>query len=70
VNYLRQHLLLDKAFVYPLPVEKPDMGEYVYDMNAGYWLLDKNNPLILNKSFIKPRSKKEDVETGEDQKGE
>jgi len=69
---LKHHLLLEKAFVYPLPKEKPHLEECcTYDLTGGYWLIDNSkNPLVFDNSFVKPRSKKEDVETGEDQKGE
>lgn len=65
------HLLIKKAYKYPLPKQVPNMDGYYYDHEKGYWISKTNNlPVILDKNFIKPRTKKEDRETGEDQKGE
>lgn len=65
------HLLIEKAFVYPLTKEKPQLDSWEFDDAKGYWLAQgQNTPLILDKRMMRPRSKKADVETGEDQKGE
>jgi hypothetical protein len=66
-----KHLLLEKAYIYPLPKEEPIMAGCSFDVEKGYWVLnDMDIPLILNIRGLIPRSKKADVETGEDQKGE
>lgn len=68
---LNQHLLLEKAFVYPLPKEALDIAGYTYNESKGYWVTQGNQaPAILDSKMRKPVSKKCDVETGEDQKGE
>lgn len=67
----KTHLFIEKAFVYPLQKEKVQLDAWDYDENNGYWISQgQNTPLILDKKMMRPRSKKADVETGEDQKGE
>jgi hypothetical protein len=69
--FLLKHLLIEKAYEYPLPHKEPTMQGCKYDNVKGYWTYENNNkPVILDKNFIKPRTKKADRETGEDQKGE
>lgn len=66
-----KHILLDKAFIYPLPKSEPDMSGCSFDYSAGYWKIDEDeSPYILNNNRPRPQSKKADVETGEDRKGE
>ncbi len=66
-----EHILLEKAYVYPLPKEDFVPDECIYDNKRGYWILEKTKrPFILSEYSRPPRSKKCDVETGEDQKGE
>lgn len=68
---MSNHLLLERAFVYPLPKTHPNMSGYRYDEINGYWVIEKTGePFVLDPSAQGPRSKKCDVETGEDQKGE
>jgi len=68
---MKQHLLLEKAFIYPLPKEEPVLTGCDFDIEKGYWVMNGSNiPLVFDKKGIRPRSKKADVETGEDQKGE
>lgn len=68
---MKEHLLLEKAYVYPLPKTNPDMEGYEFDNERGYWVEEKSGePFILDKRHPGPRSKKCDIETGEDQKGE
>lgn len=64
------HLFLEKVFEYDLrePESMPD--KYSYNDNTGYWMDEYQNPCILSSEFTKPMTKKEDRETGEDQKGE
>jgi hypothetical protein len=66
-----KHLLIKKAFIYPRPKEKPKLEGYVYNRIDGYWIdIDNNEPYVLDSRRPKPQTKKADVETGEDQKGE
>ena len=71
MRLLSKHILIEKAYEYPVPLEKPSMQGCKYNIEGGYWIRNNNNqPVILDKDFIKPRTKKADRETGEDQKGE
>jgi len=64
------HILLNNIFEYNLnQVEEPAIN-FKYSRNRGYWIDNDQQPCILNPTFSKPRTKKEDRETGEDQKGE
>ena len=65
----RQHVILANAKHYPVgkSVENPLGATYNYE--AGYWMKD-GEILMHSESGPKPGSKKFDVETGEDQKGE
>ncbi|MCM3575597.1 hypothetical protein M3172_20605 [Mesobacillus subterraneus] len=66
-----KHLLIKQAFIYPKPKEKPKLEGYVFIKSAGYWVDNENNePYVLDNRRPKPQTKKADVETGEDQKGE
>lgn len=68
---MRQHLLLEKAYVYPLPKQEPKLTGCNFDYENGYWVMeDTLTPLVSENRGFGPRSKKCDVETGEDQKGE
>ena len=66
-----KHVLLEKMFIYPIRSQDDILADFEYDDLKGYW---KNRismtPLILDKLAVGPRTKKEDVETGEDRKGE
>ena len=68
---MRQHLLLEKAYLYPLPKSGPDMRGCRFDHKKGFWVMEETGePFVLDRSNPGPRSKKCDLETGEDQKGE
>lgn len=68
---MKEHLLLQKAYIYPLPKSTLEMDGYQFDCKNGYWVTKvSGRPLVLDKSNSVPRSKKCDIETGEDQKGE
>ncbi|MFB4169924.1 hypothetical protein [Virgibacillus sp. JSM 102003] len=67
----KKHLLIQKAFIYPKPKEKPKLEGYTYNEESGYWVSDRDFlPYVMDKRRPKPQTKKADVETGEDQKGE
>ncbi|MEK3820320.1 hypothetical protein MKY20_14735 [Cytobacillus sp. FSL W8-0315] len=70
-NKEQKHLLIQKAFIYDKPRKKPELKEYTFLNKAGYWI-DKQDsqPYVLDSKRPKPQTKKADVETGEDQKGE
>jgi len=66
------HLLIEKSFKYKIqPQKKSLFSDYLYDEKKGYWLNKENGqPLMHENNQFKPRTKKEDIETGEDRKGE
>ena len=66
------HLLIDKSFKYKVPPQKESLfNDYFYDERKGYWLnKESGKPLMHEDNQFKPRTKKEDIETGEDRKGE
>jgi hypothetical protein len=62
---------LEKAYIYPIDREEADLSNYKFDARKGYWIHQETlEAFILEPSARKPRSKKCDRETGEDQKGE
>ncbi|WP_270505849.1 hypothetical protein [Paraclostridium sordellii] len=66
-----KHLFLEKVFKYDIKDRKKgDLSGYMYNSKLGYWVNSVMEPCINNANFIKPQTKKEDVETGEDKKGE
>ena len=66
-----KHILLEKAFVCRKRQENFEDGNYVYDYSLGYWIKkDNGKPAVYDPEFSGPMTKKEDIETGEDQKGE
>ncbi len=68
---MKNHILLEKAHIYNLSRIESELEGCSYDNVNGYWLIDKNQtPVIFDSDWPKPQSKKNDVETGEDQKGE
>ncbi|KJD42685.1 hypothetical protein [Paenibacillus terrae] len=68
---MKSHLLLEKAYIYPIEREETDMKNYKFDAEKGYWINLKSFEAFIKEPFArKPRSKKCDRETGEDQKGE
>lgn len=69
-NVMKNHILLEKAFCYKDPKVVPKPQNCTYDNKKGYWLNNNNMAMVFSDSFIWQNSKKEDIETGEDQKGE
>ncbi len=67
---MSKHILLEKAFIYPLPKKEPDMAGCIFDSQAGYWKMEDKTPFILAADRPRPQSKKCDIETGKDRKGE
>lgn len=64
------HIFLNKVFEYSLNNSECIDSNFIYNKKDGYWVDSDNSPCILNPNFAKPRTKKEDRETGEDKKGE
>ncbi len=71
----QSHILIKKAFVYSAKRSPLDPKGCKYDFNKGGWMREENNKeifLVKSKDLNKPMAgtKKADLETGEDQKGE
>jgi len=67
------HLLINKAFTYAKRQELSDPENCRYNEILGFWLWGNDKaPLVKsnNPDLPKPGTKKEDIETGEDLKGE
>lgn len=68
---MRRHILLEKACCYPEPREALVPDNCTFIQKNGYW---RNNStgeiMMLSNDPCCPQTKKEDIETGEDQKGE
>lgn len=66
-----KHILLEKAFVFKKEQKNFEDENYVYDHSFGYWVKkDNGKPAVYDPEFPELQTKKEDIETGEDQKGE
>ena len=68
---MREHIILEKAKRYSAPdgVTAPD--GCLYKAHEGFWVEKGTNaPMMRSDNPRKPISKKCDIETGEDQKGE
>lgn len=65
-----RHILLERAFIYPASLTIKDPDNCKYDEVSGYWKDNEGNAAIMNESFRAGETKKCDIETGEDQKGE
>jgi len=66
------HIIIDKAKKYIKREHDTQFIEnYSYNSRLGYWENRTNGlPLMEIESNFRPRTKKEDIETGEDRKGE
>jgi len=65
-----KHILIEKAFIYKNKPQNIDES-YIYDNLLGYWVKkDDGKPAVYDPKFSGPKTKKADIETGEDQKGE
>lgn len=66
-----EHPLLQRAQKYPHPQLDPAPPGCTYDPAIGAWRLNATGTLWVDSSSRDdPRTKKHDIETGEDQKGE
>lgn len=67
---MKKHILSEKAYIYKLTRNKIKMQNYLYDDIKGFWITKEGIPCMEYDNFPKPTTKKCDIETGEDQKGE
>lgn len=68
---MKEHILLEKTFRYPESKVDPMPQNCTYNTKKGYWIKnDTAEALMLSDDPRRPQSKKCDIETGEDQKGE
>ena len=66
-----KHILLKNAFTYKKAKIKVEPKGYIFDHVLGAWVSKATKCLLINDSnFSAIGTKKEDIETGEDQKGE
>lgn len=69
---MKKNLVIDKSFKYNSNIVGLDISDdYIYNEELGYWVNKNNNiPMMLDKNASPPKTKKQDIETGEDRKGE
>jgi len=66
-----RHILLNRAFTYKKRKSIQPPKEYEYDSKLGAWKnIFDNSLLILSNDFKGQSTKKLDIETGEDNKGQ
>lgn len=67
----KKHILIEKAHLFYDKKKENNMELHRYDSEKGYWKNLKTNCASINdESFKRPATKKCDIETGEDKKGE
>ena len=70
-NGSNKHLLLEVAKTYPVDARDLSPKGCRYDLFQGVWLVNGNDELLIESKDVQPpRTKKMDIETGEDQKSE
>lgn len=68
---MKQHIILEKAYRYPEPEVVPMPIDCTFVDKKGYWTSNATGEIMmLSNNPNRPQSKKADIETGEDQKGE
>lgn len=68
---MKKHVLIEKARTYPEPESAPTPTNCTYSSERGFWIDNGSKvPMMRSDNPRKPQSKKADIETGEDQKGE
>ncbi len=68
---MNQHILIDKAKRYEVPINEQTPEDYSYSIQKGYWADNTTGrPMMLSDDPKRPQTKKCDIETGEDQKRE
>jgi hypothetical protein len=66
-----RHILFQKALVYKKRKEITPPKDYEYDHNLGAWINREADLLLIDSVDFKGQAtKKHDIETGEDQKGQ
>lgn len=67
----KDHILIEKAHKYIVNNLNAENKLCDYNIEKGYWMIkEKNEPMVTSNYAQKLITKKEDIETGEDQKGE
>jgi len=68
---MKEHILLNKAFRYPEPATKLIPQDCTFQEKQGYWTKNSTGEvMMLSDDPCWLVTKKCDIETGEDQKGE
>ena len=67
---MKEHILLENAFRYSVPVSDPIPQGCTFQEKEGYWTKNSTGEIFMLSDDSGPISKKCDRETGEDQKGE
>lgn len=66
-----KHILLRKAIVYKQRKDITPPKDYKYDFNLGAWIHKLSGNLLINSDdYLGQGTKKLDIETGEDNKGQ
>lgn len=66
-----KHILLNRAFIYKKRKDIKPPNYYVYNFSLGAWFNPISKlPLIFEDDFKAQGTKKFDIETGEDHKGQ
>jgi hypothetical protein len=66
-----KHILLKNSFSYKKRKQIEEPKGYIFNQNMGAWIHEiSSSLLVMSKEFTALGTKKEDIETGEDQKGE
>ncbi len=68
---MKEHIIIEKAIKYNIPNPNLKPNGYTYKSKEGFWV-DNSSKLAMMKCSNpqKPATKKYDIETGEDHKGE
>jgi len=67
----QDHILIERALTYPRYMGDLSPKDCTYDKLKGAWIVNGNGSLCINlPNRQRPKTKKNDIETGEDQKGE
>mgnify|MGYP001419106528 CR=1 FL=1 len=67
----KKHILIEKAFNYTEKKIDDKLSECKYLIEKGYWILNETGEALMSSANpLHLMTKKEDIETGEDHKGE
>ena len=67
---MSKHILLENATRYIAPVTIPMPENCFFNSRRGYWINSDGIAMMHSNDPQKPQTKKMDIETGEDAKGE